>query len=428
MRDRNPDAARAAGMCPTCGNVICICSKEIEPLPPLHERVEAEKAERAERIERLTNMTDRLFPGEEQAVLRAAIQETFNVPQWGKYHNEGVYMDTHLDKIMDTIEDLYAGKFPKAVTEEMKVIIQRATAGDKEKLQRYALLHDLEKKSTIKLKRTDGSEEDISWDAWKAMLPGDLAEHPDPVALEAFLRESDIEAISYYHEEQKHGDAGADTIEGMEGVGVDSLIVAAIRNHEVAFQFQGTQPATYEEYFGELSEEEVAWVITASYMDQLASYQSDDPRHTESVPNLDALVFLLDSKHNYETLQALKVSLDADSDMQAWKAGGLKDVRIEKEVNRFAGQKDRLRPVEDLLSELKDTFAPKLILGPMVGRLVGVLKSMGLGTEFNTVRMALIGMKEGVDLEAVKVALSEVPIEEAQRASIATWVEENILS
>ncbi len=429
MPELSPDATKASGLCPTCGNAVCICKKEVEPLPPLRERVETEKAEREDRIERLSSMTELLFPSEEMTELRAAITSTFDVPQWGKYHNEGMYMDTHLERILETIDDIYADRFPDAVSEEMRVIIRQATGGEKEMLQRYALLHDLEKRSTLKIKREDGSDKDITWDEWRELLPDDLADNPDPVALESFLRTSDITGISYYHEEQKHGDAGANAIEGMEEASVDPLIVTAIRNHEVAFQFQNIQPVTYEEYFGDLSSEERAWVITASYMDQMGSAQSPDPENTPSKPNIDALEFLIDSKHNFETVQELRDLINTDKDIQAWKESGLKEKRIEGDVNKILGKKARLESADDLLTQIKESYAPKLIPGRLMGQLMGkVLKPMNLGREMGNVRNALIGLKDGTNLEQVEDVVSRLTIEDEHKAAIVQWLSENVLN
>jgi hypothetical protein len=428
MSEINLEATRATGLCPTCGNEHCICGYEVEPLPPLRERVEQEKAEKVERVERLAAHVERLFPGEASAPLRQAIVQSFEVPQWGKFHNEGMYMDTHLDKILSTIDEIYEGRFPKGASDELKAMLKQATEmTDKDSFQRYAFLHDLEKRSTLKLKRADGSEQDVTWDEWQGLLPGDLAEHPDPVALERFLAQSDIEGISYYHDEQKHGDAGADAIVGI-GIEIDSAVLTAIRKHEVGFLFSGIQTKIYEEHFGDLSEEEKIWAITASYTDTMASYQTTDPSSEPSAPDTRALDFLIESKKNYDTIQDLVAMLEADDDVKAWKQAGLKEATIEGDVNVLKGKKEKLSLAKDLFAELKEKYAPKLIPGPLVGKMMGqLLKPMGLGSEMGNARNALIGLKEGADVDAVYLALESVAIEQASKDAIVAWLKENQL-
>lgn len=73
-----------------------------------------EENERPERIKRLGVLIELLFPGEgeQHAALRQKIKTSLDVPQWGAYHNEGMYMDAHLDLILRNLEALKKERFP----------------------------------------------------------------------------------------------------------------------------------------------------------------------------------------------------------------------------------------------------------------------------------------------------------------------------
>lgn len=84
-------------------------------------RYAEEAASREARLERLRGQIERLFPLESTPeTVRSAIEDSLDVPQWGKYHNEGIYMDTHLDRILEVIDEMRAGEFPEEIPEYMR--------------------------------------------------------------------------------------------------------------------------------------------------------------------------------------------------------------------------------------------------------------------------------------------------------------------
>lgn len=402
---------------------------DLEPLSPLAERVERERDERVARIERLNRRVETLFAGEASRPLREEIRSTFDVPQWGKYHNEGMYLDTHLEKILSVIDDLYAGVFPSNVPDALKILLQDVvTSTPKEQFERYTFTHDIAKKRTMKLKFTDGTQQDVSWDEWNDFLLEPLRGHPDPVQLHAFLKARDVEGISYYRTESKHGEAGVEVLNEF-GVDMDPIILKAIAHHEDAFVFSGIQADVYAEQFGSLSEQERRWAIAAGYTDVMGSYQSDDRDHDPSVPLLDVIVFVMDSKLNFDTIEALRARLDTDSDIQNWKhTTRLKDTRIANDLSILLNQKTRLVSADVLFERLKDSYHPKLIERSKIKSLILVLQTFQLGSQFRTVQQALVGLNEGVSRAQTLEVLTKLPLSPSQQTELVAWFDSNLFA
>jgi len=89
------------------------------PTEELNRRAEIERDSRHERVTRLRVMVDGLFPGEENLRLREKINASFDVPQYGDYHNEGIFMDTHLALILDNLQALRQGEVPDNISEDV---------------------------------------------------------------------------------------------------------------------------------------------------------------------------------------------------------------------------------------------------------------------------------------------------------------------
>ncbi len=101
-----------------------------EKLSPIHERVEQEFESREARVEKLTAQVETLFPGENNAELRGRIASTFEVPQYGKYHNEGMYTDTHLERILSTLDDMFNGRYPEDTSEATREVLNQAVLSE----------------------------------------------------------------------------------------------------------------------------------------------------------------------------------------------------------------------------------------------------------------------------------------------------------
>lgn len=278
-----------------------------------------ETFERRSRCERLRGRIDKLFPPEKTSEgVRQAIQDSLDVPQWGEYHNEGMYMDTHLDRILDVLEDARQGVFDEAVPESIKYILQ-ATADQREQLEQYAFLHDIEKRDCMLVKFDDGRTESLDWAAWK-VLAGELADEPNPERLAKFFKQQGISSISYYHPEnkaqqqsgKKHGSEGVEFLQA-QGYVMSPVIQEAIGRHEVAYQFSRSTPAQYEKHFGDLSEEARNFVLLASYSDTMASLRENGS------PDLGNFLAVVESMRQAGVLVAVKELVAGRADLDSKK-------------------------------------------------------------------------------------------------------------
>jgi len=306
--------------------------KEKGPLSPedLAKKMQLAKREtetRGERLEKLRAKVAELFPKPEQMKLREAIEASFDVPQVGDYHNEGLLMDTHLDKILEIIDAVADGSYewPTELPEKTRELIQDTIKNNRQALKRYAFLHDLAKNDTLRVsvseQTSEGSKiEDLAytWAEWQALVPEDVRRNPSKL-LEFMQGRSltrKIVSISYFHqtgdktpsgvkvaEGRKHGEMGKEKIQGLGETGVDELTLTAIANHEVAYQFTAPNVDTYEKFFGSLSEEERNLVMAASFVDTMSSLRLDG---SAEISNFLALAV---SRSNAEVLKGLAENL-----------------------------------------------------------------------------------------------------------------------
>ena len=310
--------------------------KEWSDIPEI--RFARETASREGRLERLRQKIDVLFPPEKTPEsVRQAIEDSLHVPQWGKYHNEGVYMDTHFDRILEVIDEVRAGVFPEGISTEIQQLLLTATQENKpEELEKYAFTHDIEKRDCLLLKKEDGSQQAIEWDAWEEMI-GDLASDPHPERLVAWLKEQGIESISYYHPADKkagksgkqHGNTGVGFLE-KQGYGMSSAMSEAIASHEVAFQFDKQSAIRYRKNFSHMTTEERNFALLASFSDTMSSYRDNGK------PDLTNFIALAESCRRLPLLEQLETSIgntNVDLDpkkveaaMAAWDAAGSDDV------------------------------------------------------------------------------------------------------
>lgn len=285
------------------------------------ERAKAESASRPARLERLRGDVEKLFPGAERAELRAEIERSFDVPQWGEYHNEGILMDTHFDAILEAFDGIEKGVFPEGIPEADRAKMQDVAARHHDDLRRYVYLHDISKPDLLRTERLP-AEGQKKGDVWEGTLEQWYAEagvpedaRRDPALLSEWLAKENLKGISYYNtgvelkaagrktEKTKHGEAGKEKLERLGETGAAPSILEAIARHEVAFQFEGVKPDTYKEYFESLSDDERTLALLASLTDTMGSWRKDGK------PDLKNFRALLDSKRAYETLTDLEAKL-----------------------------------------------------------------------------------------------------------------------
>lgn len=300
------------------------------------EALEAAAADtRNKRVDRLRAIVAELFPGPEAKELREDIDRSFLVPQVGEYHNEGGFMDSHLDLITKAIDQVARGEFPDSVPEFARTAMMAAVSRDKEAVKKYVFLHDIAKADCMTVKRGD-DEQAVSWDEWKTLLSkdpdGQRALKGDEAALARFVKAQGITSVSYMQKGPdgsiQHGDVGAEHLRA-GGVSDDAVMLAAIETHEAAFQFATKEEDAagevkaradrYRKIFDGFSEEARDFAMLASYVDTMASIRKNGE------PNLTSFRALAISRQKSETLPLLEArlagaALDKQKFQKAWSA------------------------------------------------------------------------------------------------------------
>lgn len=324
-------------------------------------RIDQEVSERPERVLRLKQKIESLFVGEELRDLRESIFQSLQVPQCGEYHNEGVYMDTHLDLILDNIKSALEGKVSDQLLEEDQILIVNIVKKHAHELEHYAFLHDIAKKDCLTIKKVSGTngeivEQKMTWDEWQAELPSELRDNPDPKKLLAYFKIAGIKSVSYYQKSDKnkagrmHGKVGADQVREFNYSGVSESLLTAIELHEVAFLFTEISCKRYEKNFGEMNEEQRDLAVVASYLDAVSSLSD------EGKPNLTNFKYLVDSKHNYELILSLRNS----ADLSMWEDVGLLDnVKVKRFLDHLYESDQRiLLSTSEIVEKIKNECTP----------------------------------------------------------------------
>lgn len=279
---------------------------------------------RRARVERLRALVAEIFPGEGLTGLRENIERSFGVPQVGDYHNEGMFMDSHLDLIIANIERVARGEFPEEIAPAVREMLTRAVLRDPESVKRYVFLHDISKADCLTLKFGNEARA-VTWEEWQGMLAasdsGRRALAGDEQALRDFCAEQGLTGVSYFQGaddgKRQHGKIGADELRAA-GV-TDAAMLAAIETHEVAFLFQAIKVSTYEKYFGEMDADTRDFALLASYVDTMSSLRPD------GTPDLANFLALAGSREKSESLRVLEgrlagAELDARKFARAWSA------------------------------------------------------------------------------------------------------------
>lgn len=279
---------------------------------------------RKARVDRLRAIVAEIFSGDERQELRKNIERSFAVPQVGDYHNEGMFMDSHLDLIVKNIEAVAREEFPEEITPATREALVHAVRRDPESVRKYVFLHDISKADCLTLKLGD-EERTVTWGGWQAMLDrsesGRRAAKGDEQALRIFCAEQGITGVSYFQNEgeskRQHGKVGAEELRAAGHM--DETMLAAIEAHEVAYQFQEIKVSTYEKHFGEMPKEARDFALLASYVDTMASLRPDGK------PDLSNFLALAGSREKSEALAELArkladVKLDKQKLERAWAA------------------------------------------------------------------------------------------------------------
>ena len=295
---------------------------------------------RNRRVVRLRTLANDLFPGDREISpglreLHEDIERSYLVPQIGDYHHEGALMDSHLELIARTIDQVVRGEFPESIPEFARKAMRSAVERDVTAVKKYVFLHDISKADCMTVKFGD-DERPMTWPEWIKELESDpdgkKALLGDEAALRRFAKTKGITGISYVQQrgstKVQHGDVGADRLRA-GGVADDPTMLAAIETHEAAFLFVSPEDGkagivrarskAYRDKFAEFSKEARDFAMLASYVDTMASLREDGK------PNLTAFLSLAISREKFETLPILQeslagASLDTQKFQKRWAA------------------------------------------------------------------------------------------------------------
>lgn len=261
---------------------------EMQTLPEAEweRRAQEEARTRPERLAKLEQYVEDLFPGKEKAELRTQIREGFNTPQWGDYHNEGLFLDTHLALILEKIEaicgdDARTAEALAGVEEGIAVRIRRALQKDPVNARRYALLHDIEKRNTLGFNTLDEKgkrqSHEMPWEMWQKHI----GEEPDPVAVRNSFLAFQVKSVSY----QSHGEKGAGIA---DQYGIDPRIVKGIDFHELGFQDNVSTKKIREH--GVVNEDDIDFIVAVNFLDQSASWRKNGEGDTKAMQRIERLL------------------------------------------------------------------------------------------------------------------------------------------
>ncbi len=363
-----------------------------EPRVPLSDaeyqkRAEQEGASRAERLERLGNYVDELFPGESNESLRTQIRESFDVPQWGEFHNEGLLMDTHLNLIIERIEAICGDEATsqdalQGVESVVAERIRRAVRSDRETTLRYALLHDVEKRNTLGFnkKNDKGKREtqNVAWAEWQQIF----AEHPDPTSLRTHFQSLGIDGIGYI----EHGDKGAEVV---SAYGVDSRIAKGIRFHELGFQKDVKTGKIRSR--GAVDEGDIDFIVAVNFLDQSSSHGKDGEANTKAMLRVERMLYNIGIMQDIETLQK-------SADLSAYDAED-----VAKTVQKLEGRSDANERLGDVVTEW--------------GKIREMHKLKKVSGEILAQQMIEIAGKKGLVLDEVTIIAIRTALEDPARRS-----------
>jgi hypothetical protein len=314
--------------------------KTIQKGPAPAEKDTVEKEGMEKRREKLLSRAEQVFTPEQFEQLRPLIERSFQVPQLGEYHTEGMYMDTHLEIMLDAVDSLAQGKVDSILPKDVQVTLKEVAKEHGDLLTQYVFLHDVAKADSLKLVKGKKEFDQITWDEWQASLPDTLKRGDDPELLRTHLKAQGYKQVSY----PKHGPKGESLLEGIEGL--DPLLLHAVKKHEVGFQFKNISAKVYEKHFGDLSQQERNVVFAASFIDTSAAVRPNGR------PDLHDFVAMVESRNNAEYIAAIEEAVEGDS--------SLDPAKVQKELSKLNKQNVVLseRTLPAVIQEFRKKTAP----------------------------------------------------------------------
>ena len=275
------------------------------------EQLDLEDRARPARLEDMRERVEAYFAGDKLADLRAKIMHSLDVPQLGQYHCEGMYMDTHIARILYAIDEVSEGRLASQIPHSIRNAMIDLASERRFHVERYALLHDLEKASCLTIKYLDGRSEEKDLKSFLATMPE--ASRGVPSKTYEFCKSSGIESISYYHKstERLHGPEAEIKLRrepALQGVLPDELLTA-IGKHEVAYQFSRISAQALEKHFGGITQEGKIWVLLANYIDLMGSLQPNQE------PDMAPFFALAHSLNNANQVEYCRNLLGRDPDI-----------------------------------------------------------------------------------------------------------------
>lgn len=347
------ESSPPSDLCHVCHHLPCVCKEENESKLSREQQLVQERESRPERIQELRCLAETLF--EKFPVLVENIVQSFDVPQYGVYHREGMYMDTHLALMLATLERMEKGEFDPSLPPEFLSILSRVMGTElslqereerKRELQKYALLHDIAKKDCLTV-RGDPVKGDFepTWEEWMALLPEDLRRESDPVALDAFFQSKNWTSLSYFQQSKRHNHGSEGAVVIREHGREADLLVTAISQHEVSFDFVNINAELFAETLGGYTEEEQNWIIVASYLD-LASALREDGK-VDVTPILNLLV----SRENFRLIRGVQQEILARYADQ-FASGYFKPETVQAVVAKYLRIRQPLSSAKEIQKEI----------------------------------------------------------------------------
>ncbi len=219
------------------------------------------------------------------ADLLSDVRRSLLVPQVGPYHQEGPFMDSHLVRVLATLEDVAQGQIDERVPKSVRMLMVDAVESvGLDTCRLYVLLHDLDKATCLTLVDANGSKRAITWDEWRTFAGIPTEGFALGVACKLLIPTltgmSKIVQISYYQDQdgvtRTHGRVTGERLRGRDDI--PAIVVNAIEEHELAFTFGargGINIPLIERMVEGKDDISVGFTFAVNYADQMGSYRED---------------------------------------------------------------------------------------------------------------------------------------------------------
>ena len=305
--------------------------------------------------------------------LRADAERSLRVPQYGPYHNEGPFMDSHLELIVQALGAVIIGEFDSRVPLGVRDCMYSAAKANTSHLGMYTMLHDLDKANCLTLVSNSGEKQAVSWEEWKHLLTttdyGNLALNGDGEALVRFCLGLNLKQISYYQDlpegKRTHGKVTADRLRGRADI--PEIVVMAIETHEVAFQFGskgGINIPLFEKNFASWTPEQIGFMLLVNYGDQMGS------RDSNGQPDISDFVLLAKTFLGYQNFNRLTVLLESAEGLDKGKVTKAIDT-LRKATDAFQAEDVEAayrRIITECAIPAYDEFKLRLALAPIAAK------------------------------------------------------------